>query len=72
MEIFFSGLCQGDEIRLLTDTAAESLSAPAGAAELKLTRRYPDAHFLRLELYRSYAPGLPPMKALLTNPVYFR
>lgn len=72
VEIFFSGLCQGDEIRLLTDTAAESLSAPAGAAELKLTRRYPDAHFLRLELYRSYAPGLPPMKALLTNPVYFR
>ena len=71
-DILLTGLCQGDEIRLITDTAAESLIAPSGACELKLRRRFPDALFLRLELYRSYAPGLPPMKALLTNPVYYQ
>ena len=71
-DIQLTGLCQGDEIRLITDTAAESLIAPSGACELKLRRRFPDALFLRLELYRSYAPGLPPMKALLTNPVYYQ
>lgn len=69
---FFLRACQaGDEIRLITEKDTEILNAPKGAVQLMLKRNYPDALFLRLELYRSYAPGLPPMKALLSNPVYF-
>lgn len=68
---FFTGLQAGDEIRLITEKDTEILNAPKGAVQLMLKRNYPDTLFLRLELYRSYAPGLPPMKALLSNPVYF-
>ena len=71
VSLLFTGLQAGDEIRLITEKDTEILNAPKGAVQLMLKRNYPDALFLRLELYRSYAPGLPPMKALLSNPVYF-
>ena len=71
VSLLFTGLQAGDEIRLITEKDTEILNAPKGAVQLMLKRNYPDALFLRLELYRSYAPSLPPMKALLSNPVYF-
>ena len=61
----------GDEIKLITDRDVERIACPADTMEAKLTRRYPNAKFVRLEVSRVYAPGLPPMKAMLTNPVYF-
>ena len=67
----FGRLSGGDEIRLITDTETERISCPAGAASYRVTRAYPNAGFVRAELSRVYAPGLPPMKALLTNPIYF-
>ena len=67
----FSALRGGDVIRLVTDAGAEAISCPDGAADASFTRRYPDAAFVRAEVSRVYAPGLPPMKAMLTNPVYF-
>ncbi|NLI54193.1 MAG: CehA/McbA family metallohydrolase [Clostridiales bacterium] len=67
----FSGLRGGDEIRLVTDLGVESVPCPNGAENASLTRRYPGAAFVRAEVMRVYAPGLPPMKAMLTNPVYF-
>jgi len=67
----FSNLRGGDVIRLVTDAAAESIACPEGATDALFTRRYPDAAFVRAEVSRVYAPGLPPMKAMLTNPVYF-
>lgn len=67
----FDRLAGGDEIRLITDSETERISCPAGAASYRVTRAYPNAGFVRAELSRVYAPGLPPMKALLTNPIYF-
>ncbi|MEN6595952.1 MAG: CehA/McbA family metallohydrolase [Clostridiaceae bacterium] len=67
----FDRLAGGDEIRLITDGETERISCPEGAASYRVTRAYPNAKFVRAELSRVYAPGLPPMKALLTNPIYF-
>lgn len=67
----FDGLCGGDEIRLITDCGSETAVCPAGAASAVLTRAFGGCRFVRAEVSRVYAPGLPPMKALLTNPVYF-
>jgi hypothetical protein len=67
----FDRLAGGDEIRLMTDAETERITCPAGAASYRVTRAYPNARFVRAELSRVYAPGLPPMKALLTNPIYF-
>ncbi|MEN6418162.1 MAG: CehA/McbA family metallohydrolase [Clostridiaceae bacterium] len=67
----FDRLSGGDEIRLITDAETERIPCPEGAASYQVTRAYPNAKFVRAELSRVYAPGLPPMKALLTNPIYF-
>jgi len=69
--LVFSGLRGGDEIRLLTDLGVETIACPAGAKEASFTRRFERCKFVRAEVMRVYAPGLPPMKAMLTNPVYF-
>jgi len=70
-DIAFFALRGADEIKLVTDLGEESIRCPEGAVSLKLTRRFPGARFVRFEVYRSYAPGLPPMRAMLTNPIYF-
>ncbi len=68
---FFTHLRGGDEIRLITDLGAESVPCPQGTTEAEVARRYPGARFVRAEVMRVYAPGLPPMRAMLTNPIYF-
>ncbi len=67
----FNRLSGGDEIRLITDRGVEKIFCPPDAVAYTATRCYPDAMFVRTEISRVYAPGLPPMKALLTNPIYF-
>lgn len=67
----FEGLMGGDEIRLITDRDTERIVCPPDTVSYSAARRYPAAKFVRLEVSRVYAPGLPPMKAMLSNPVYF-
>ena len=71
VELRFTALEGGDALSLITDLGEEKLQAPAGAVELVLTRQFPGARFVRAEVDRVYAPGLPPMKALVGNPLYF-
>jgi hypothetical protein len=68
----FANLAAGDEIRLLTDAGTENIPVNQ-AGGITIEREYNDSKFVRVEVYRMYAPvpGLPPMKALLSNPVYF-
>jgi hypothetical protein len=70
LSVTFAGLHAGDEIRLVTNTDAENIPVTA-PGRLGLERRYGHCAFVRAEVYRTYAPGLPPMKALVSNPVYF-
>jgi hypothetical protein len=71
LEFRFFGLQGGDTIRLITPESAETIPCPPDTLEMTLRRVYTGALFVRAEVYRRYAPGLPPMKALLSNPVYF-
>lgn len=71
VEFSFTGLKGGDEIRLVTSTDAEKIVCEPGACEMRLARQHTGTPFVRAEVYRSYESGLPPMKALLSNPVYF-
>lgn len=66
----FFGLTGGEEIKLITDAGTETIVCPADAERITLTREYRACKFVRAETYRSYAPGLPPMKSMLSNPVY--
>lgn len=71
LEFRFFGLRGGDALRFLGAGAEENVPCPPGAVEMTLRRVFTGTPFIRAELYRSYAPGLPPMKALLASPVYF-
>lgn len=68
----FFRLRGGDEIRLITEDGCETIICPADTVEMALTRRYPGRKFCRFEVWRSYEHGLPPMYAMVSNPVYFR
>lgn len=70
-ELSFFDLRGGDEIRVITDSQTQAHRCPENAMSLRLKCCFKDARFLRAEVYRSYAPGLPPMRALLTNALYF-
>lgn len=67
----FENLSGGDEIRLITDRETERIVCPPDTISYTVIRAYAHAEFARAELSRVYAPGLPAMKALLTNPIYF-
>ncbi len=71
VSLAFDHLAGGDEIRLITDTETERIDCPSDTISYFITRQYPAAKFMRAEVSRVYAPGLPPMKVLLSNPVYF-
>jgi hypothetical protein len=71
VEIRFFDLSGGDEIRIITDTETQTHRCPEGAMQFTIRARFHAAKFLRAEVFRSYAPGLPPMRALLTNALYF-
>ncbi|HWR19538.1 MAG TPA: CehA/McbA family metallohydrolase [Clostridia bacterium] len=71
VEIRFFDLRVGDEIRIITDAETQTHRCPQGAMQFTTRARFLAAKFLRAEVFRSYAPGLPPMRAALTNALYF-
>lgn len=72
IEFTFSALKGGDEIRLITADSSESILCEEGVTGMQLSRSYQNTPFVRAEIHRSYAAGLPPMIALVSNPVYFQ
>lgn len=67
----FFGLRGGDEIHLITDTTTERIQCTKNTVALNIGRSFPHARFVRAEIFRSYEQGLPLMRALLSNPIYF-
>jgi hypothetical protein len=71
VQISFFGLTEGDEIRLITDVSIQKIPCPKNSVSLEMSMGFGEAKFMRAEIHRSYAPGLPPMIALVSNPIYF-
>lgn len=71
LRIQAAGLLAGDLLRVVTVASSDVVfkAATDGAAELV----YPvaSAGFARVEILRSFIPGLPPLPALISNPIYF-
>lgn len=70
LDINFSNLSSEDEILIITDAGIKKMPGSSSGC-VTLERSYTDCKFMRVEVMRSYYRGLPPMKALLSNPVYF-
>ncbi len=71
MHIAVDGLLAGDVVKVVTAQGGDVLvQAPtAGAFDTHYTM--PQPGFARIEIYRSFLPGLPMLPALISNPIYF-
>ena len=67
----FTRLRGGDRIVAITDRGEESRACPPGGCEMTLRTRDPEAKFIRYEVFRTIARGLPSMRVMVSNPIYF-
>ena len=67
----FKGLQPGDVLKLITqDDIVDLFTAPtAGEYQSELPVAGPG--FMRVEVWRTFLPGIPPLPALVSNPIYF-
>lgn len=71
LNVHFWGLNQLDIICLITNQGTEEIICGEGVSKLALKRRFEQVKFCRFEIIRRLAPDLPPLKILLSNPIYF-
>jgi hypothetical protein len=71
VEIVVGGLIAGDVIRMVTRDGSEDLLEAPSAGRFETTYCMPSPGFVRLEVWRSFLPGIPKLPALLSNPIYF-
>ncbi len=71
MQITASGLLPGDVVRVVTAQGSASLLEAKTSGRLQTTFKMEAAGFARVEVLRSFVPGLPLLPALLSNPIYF-
>jgi hypothetical protein len=71
LNIHADGLKTGDVVRILSaDGNRDLLQAPVdGICELEVPMDKPG--FIAVQILRTFLPGIPPLPALLSNPIYF-
>lgn len=71
LQIVAEGLIAGDVIEVITNSEDKTLfqAHSEGRAELTFPVKAPG--FVRVEILRTFLPGLPPLPALISNPIYF-
>ncbi|QRN83017.1 PHP domain-containing protein [Chloroflexota bacterium] len=70
-QVSAKGLKAGDVIRLVSAAKQFDLFQAPTDGDAELTTQVPGPGFLRVEIYRSFLPGIPPLPALISNPIYF-
>lgn len=71
MNIHVSGLVTGDLLRVVTGDSSEVIFKAETDAEVTVNYSMAGLGFARIEILRVFIPGLPPLPALITNPIYF-
>ena len=71
MHIKVDGLITGDRINLVTRDASESLITASSTGSFDAVIPMPAPGFARVEVHRVFIPGVPPLPALISNPIYF-
>ena len=66
-----TGLRGGDVVRQITDRGCEERVCPPEGRALKLTMRGDGVRFVRYEVVRRLAKGMPAVRVMVSNPVYF-
>ena len=71
MEISIDGLLPGDRVNLVTAAGSENLLTAGSTGSLHTFHKVPAPGFARIEVQRVFLPGIPPLPALISNPIYF-
>ena len=65
------GLAKGDVLRVVTQDDILDLYQAPSLGSCQVTHPVSGPGFLRVEIWRTFLPGIPPLPALLSNPIYF-
>jgi len=71
MQIVASGLLAGDILRVVTAQSSRTLLEAPADGQFQASYTMESAGFARVEILRSFLPGLPSLPALISNPIYF-
>jgi hypothetical protein len=71
LDINAGGLLAGDVVRVVTGQQATPILEAPFPGSLHTRYRMESPGFARIEILRAFLPGLPPLPALISNPVYF-
>jgi hypothetical protein len=71
VEISADGLLAGDVIRVVTGKGATPILQVPAPGRFEATLPVEAPGFVRVEILRSFIPGLPLLPALISNPIYF-
>lgn len=66
-----AGLKAGDIIRVVTPNGSDPVFESPGDGRYEGTYRVDGPGFARVEILRSFLPGIPMLPALISNPIYF-
>ena len=71
LQINAEGLLAGDVVQVVTGRQSQPIFEAPAAGSFCASYRMETAGFARLEILRSFIPGLPRLPALISNPIYF-
>lgn len=71
IEMGIQGLQVGDVVRLIHNQESVDLFQAPGEGDCRLTYPVSRPGFVRVEIHRTFLPGIPPLPALISNPIYF-
>jgi hypothetical protein len=69
--IAVEGLAKDDVLRVVTQDDIIDLYQAPSLGSCQFTHPVSGPGFLRIEIWRTFLPGIPPLPALLSNPIYF-
>jgi hypothetical protein len=71
IDITATALKKGDILRIISKQGSKDVFQAPEDGEAILTYPVTEPGFIRLEIHRTFLPGLPPLPALIANPIYF-
>jgi hypothetical protein len=64
-------LQRGDVVRVVSQTKSEDFFQAPNDGDVALSVPVVEPGFIRVEVHRVFLPGVPPLPALISNPIFF-
>ncbi|MGD8626132.1 MAG: hypothetical protein PVJ34_16465, partial [Anaerolineae bacterium] len=71
VQIRAEGLLEGDVLHVATGQKTETLFSAPSDGDVSLTYTMEAPGFARVEVWRTFLPGVPMLPALISNPIFF-